>query len=500
MSIQLVLRCAAFAAALVPLAVTAAVYTVTNTNDSGSGSLRDAMLLANAHAGFDEIHFAIPGSGVHTIALESELPSIISPVLIDGYTQPGARVNTAGVGTNAELMIELRPATSLNHSGLILLAGSSGSTIRGLVVNRFDGVQINATAGGIDCVITGNFVGTDPTGTIGYPGGPGTRVGISAAGARCRVGGPTRGDRNLVSGLSNVGISATGDDVVVQGNLVGTTADGGAALGNSRGISVGSTTPGFVTHNVVVGGIISGTQTPYNVVSGNAGDGIEIVSGEGHRIEGNLVGLAAFPIATIPNGGAGIHVSGGSLIDIGSALDGGGNAVAGNLDAGILVSGTSTSEPQGVFIVGNTVFGNGDIPIDLAPGNVEGVTPNDTFDMDPGPNSLQNFPVLGPVTYTAAETHIHGRLHSTPDEVFRIDLYTVSSCDPSGHGGASSYVGLAGVVTDLSGNAEFDIVVPSILDSGFATATASRAVDLATSEFSACLQLGDRIFADGFDG
>src|SRR5690606_30781860 len=106
----------------------------------------------------------------------------------------------------------------------------------------------------------------------------------------------------------------------------------------------------------------------------------------------------------------------------------------------------------------------------------------------------------GPVTYTAAETHIHGRLHSTPDEVFRIDLYTVSSCDPSGHGGASSYVGLAGVVTDLSGNAEFDIVVPSILDSGFATATASRAVDLATSEFSACLQLGDRIFADGFDG
>lgn len=493
--------CLAAALAAAPFAAAGAVYTVITTGDAGPGSLRDAIGLANAHVGADEIHFAIPGGGVRTIEVLSALPGIIGPVLIDGYTQPEAAANTSGVGTNARIMIELRPATSLNSSGLALLVGSDGSTIRGLAVNRFDGTQILATAGGRNCVLTGNFVGTDPTGTIGYPGGPGTRIGIQAGGEGCRIGGPARADRNLVSGLSNVGIAASGSGVVIQGNLVGTTANGGAALGNSRGIRVGSTTPGVTTLDVVVGGAAGGAQTPYNVVSGNASNGIEIVSGEGHRVEGNLIGLAALPLAAIPNGGAGVEVSGGTLIDIGGVDDGAGNAIVGNLGPGIVLSGSADDgEPQGVFIVGNSVFGNGGLPVDLAAGGLEGVTANDALDADSGPNSLQNFPELGPVTYTATQTHIRGRLHSAPDEAFRIDLYTASSCDGSGHGGASSHVGLAGVVTDLEGDADFEIVVPSILDTGVATATASRAEDLATSEFSSCLALGDRLFADGFEG
>ena len=51
--------------------ISAVTFTVTNTNDAGAGSLRQAILDANASAGADDIVFAIPGPGVHTIVLAS---------------------------------------------------------------------------------------------------------------------------------------------------------------------------------------------------------------------------------------------------------------------------------------------------------------------------------------------------------------------------------------------------------------------------------------------
>ncbi|MBX9579110.1 MAG: hypothetical protein K2X87_02280, partial [Gemmataceae bacterium] len=69
-----------------------AVLTVTNTDDSGPGSLREAILDSNASAGVrDTIAFAIPGDEVHTIRPTSALPPIADPVVIDGYTQPGGQ-------------------------------------------------------------------------------------------------------------------------------------------------------------------------------------------------------------------------------------------------------------------------------------------------------------------------------------------------------------------------------------------------------------------------
>src|SRR6476660_2068466 len=85
-------------------------YTVSNTLESGPGSLRPAILDANGHAGADTIAFNIPGSSVRTIAPATELPVITSPVTIDGYTQPGSSVNTLAGGDNAVLLIELNGA------------------------------------------------------------------------------------------------------------------------------------------------------------------------------------------------------------------------------------------------------------------------------------------------------------------------------------------------------------------------------------------------------
>src|SRR5262245_38943113 len=64
------------------------VFTVTNTDDIGTGSLRQAITDANVAGG--TITFNIPGAGVHTISPLSVLPTITNAVVIDGYTQPGS--------------------------------------------------------------------------------------------------------------------------------------------------------------------------------------------------------------------------------------------------------------------------------------------------------------------------------------------------------------------------------------------------------------------------
>lgn len=66
-----------------PTRVRAATSTVTNTNDGGAGSLRQAILDANASAGTDTITFSISG----TITLSSTLPAINNDLMIDGTGQ-----------------------------------------------------------------------------------------------------------------------------------------------------------------------------------------------------------------------------------------------------------------------------------------------------------------------------------------------------------------------------------------------------------------------------
>ena len=109
----------------------AATFTVTNTNDSGAGSFRQAILDAEANSETDTINFNFPPGGVQTITPLSELPPITSSVIIDGTTQPGfgglpiIELNGASAGDNIDGL-----AISFNSS-------SGGSTVRGLVINHF---------------------------------------------------------------------------------------------------------------------------------------------------------------------------------------------------------------------------------------------------------------------------------------------------------------------------------------------------------------------------
>src|SRR5262249_51418713 len=115
------------------------IFTVSNTNDSGAGSLRQAILDANTAAtgtptAPDLIQFAILASGVQTIAPISPLPPITDPVTIDGYTQSGSSPNQLGIGPNtpghqlgdgdnAVLLIQLLGSNAgANASGLDVIA------------------------------------------------------------------------------------------------------------------------------------------------------------------------------------------------------------------------------------------------------------------------------------------------------------------------------------------------------------------------------------------
>ena len=114
---------------------------VTNTQDSGTGSLRQVILDANANSGLDTITFNIAGGGQQTIQLLSALPVITDPVIIDGTTQPGF---------TDKPIIELDGSGAGIGQGLQIDAGNS--TVRGLVINRFPGNGILLRANGNNVV------------------------------------------------------------------------------------------------------------------------------------------------------------------------------------------------------------------------------------------------------------------------------------------------------------------------------------------------------------
>jgi len=210
--------------------LSAATLTVTTTADSGAGSLRQAILDANSGAGADTIEFNISGGGPYVITpLPPGLPALTGPTTVDGTTQPGYAGSP---------IIEI---ANFSGTGLKLQGGSS--TVRAIVFRDLNaGISVESSGNHVE----GCFVGTDVTGTVAAANGTGVVVQAGANGNT--IGGSTVGARNVISSNAT-GIQLVNDaDNVVEGNLIGTTVTGGAALGNGDGISATLTT------NLVIGG------------------------------------------------------------------------------------------------------------------------------------------------------------------------------------------------------------------------------------------------------
>jgi hypothetical protein len=453
----------------VTLQASACSTVVINTNDTGTGSLRSAITCANDTAGIDIVSFNIPGSGVQTISPVTVLPTITDPVIIDGYTQPGAsaNMNGLGLGDNAVLMIELNGANSGFVNGLNISSG--GSTIEGLVINRF--VVGILLFGSGDNVIEGNFLGTDATGTVGLGGGTVAIVG----GANNTVGGATPKSRNVISANSyGIEIHSTGN--VIQGNFIGTDVTGSVDLGSSNdGVLLDGS-------GNMIGGTAPGTR---NIISGNDRWGIDVV-GPGNLVQGNFIGTDVTGTLPLGNGTPGNPAAGivldSMLNTIGGTAAGQGNIIAFNAVNGVYVaSGTGNS------ILSNSIFANTGLGIDLGP--AAGVTANDPGDADTGPNNLQNFPVLFGAVASGNSTIVSGRLNSLPSTFFRIEFFANDDADSTGYGEGQTFLGAVNRITDASCIATFGpISFPVPAGQGVITATATR-LDASlnpveTSEFS----------------
>ncbi|HKJ82348.1 MAG TPA: carboxypeptidase-like regulatory domain-containing protein, partial [Ignavibacteriaceae bacterium] len=308
------------------------IFVVVNTNDSGPGSLRQAILDANAHPGKDEIHFNIPGAGPFTIQPITSLPQIIDPVLIDGYSQPGASANTnqPELGTNAILKIEI-DGINAGGSGLNFLSGNS--TVRGLSIYHFDVSAISLETGGGN-IIEGNFLGTDALGIAGY----GNRRGILIAGSNNnKVGGTSPGARNLISANYGRNISIGGPAIgnVIQGNLIGCNITGSAALG-TNGISVLFAD----ADSNIIGGTTAGERNI--IVGSNTLAGI-VIQGKNNFVQGNFVGTNVTGTAAVGDTVSGILINNGSNNIIGGSASGARNLISGNGKYGLWISGDSTA-------------------------------------------------------------------------------------------------------------------------------------------------------------
>ena len=390
-----------------------ATFTVTNTNDSGPGSLRQAITDANAAGdGPHTINFSVAG----TIALASNLPAItVADVTIDGLSAPGA---ACGAPT-----VELDGGGDGGRTVGILVTNTSGPVIKGLVIRNFDGSGIaltNVSSSVIQC----NFIGTDITGTAlggaipffsyGNKGNFGRGISIVTTAAATGPGGGhiigNDGDNvndanewNLISGNGQGGIRFT--------EATGTSLDGNRIAGNLFGTDVTGT--------------VGAMATTTNLGNGNGGiifDGGTLATGDGsdnNVVEGNTVAYNG--VGTLP---------------------------------GIAVWNPST----GNRLSQNILFGNVAVGIDLYAGSAQdGVSNNDVNDTDAGGNGRLNFPVLNTITdYGNGTVDVSFDYQGLANTNFEIELYSnPSGADASNHGEAEVYHAAGTFMTDGSGNGSY---------------------------------------------
>jgi hypothetical protein len=476
----------------------AATITVTGTGDTiavdGSVTLREAITSINnganvnadvvavgAYGTNDMVVFNIAGgcAAPCTITMVGPLPALTKPMTIDGYTQPGASANTNAfpAALNTVLLIELDTTSS---GGLAVDAG--GTTIRGLVINRTNGDAIIITAAGGNVTIAGNFIGTNPAGTIAMPGSSGFAIAVEL-GNNNVIGGPAPADRNLLSGDPQGGVlvdpfGGANDGTRIQGNYIGSDVTGTVSLNSptSGGIRADGNSPSNRTTNTaIIGNLISGNGTA--ITDGSAG-GV---------IQGNLIGTQRDGITPLPNFEGVLLFSPGSNVTVGGSGAGQANVIAfnGANGPGILVE----SPSNGNLISQNSIHDNGNLGITL---QLIGVPlANDACDVDTTPGNLgQNYPVITSASIVAGNVTISGTLNSTASTDFHLEFFSNVACDPSGNGEGQTFIGSANVTTPV-GNCDVSfgpLVFPVPPGQTVFTATADDFSN--SSEFSACFAAG----------
>lgn len=254
-------------------------------------------------------------------------------------------------------------------------------------------------------------------------------------------------------------------NIIIQGNRIGVGADG-EALGNA----VSGITHSCSAHNIQIGGINPGQG---NIIANSGQHGIAISSNLPGCDDGNSANSRT------------IAITGNTIRD---------NSEVGVLNVLVGASSPPTLGAKGVTIRQNSIYGNGQLGIDLSNSGTsstllgDGVTPNGPANvLRDGPNNLVNYPVL-----TGAEhgsTIVAGTYEGIENEAYTLDFYSSEIADPSGHGPGQHWLGSETVTTDSTGIANFTHTFDvDTLDGHTVSATATNSMG-STSEFSATITM-----------
>ncbi len=377
------------------------LFLVINSNDSGPGSLRQAILNANAATEPVTISFAIPatdggfvdvdsvisggdvGPDVFRITPLTALPLINNvgghAVSILGETQHDETGDTNPFGPEIELV-----GSALTGFAQGLDIVSKDVTVRDLVINQFPGVGIWIR--GDNALISGNYIGTDPTGSLDRGN---TDVGIIAQGANnIAIGGALAAEGNVISGNRRGITLEQTDGAKILNNFIGVDVSGTFAIPNgedfhdSKGINVNTST------NLVIGAAGAG-----NVISGTVGSfggGIAISTCDTVVIAANKIGTNADGTAAIGNVYAGVTIVSSDNITIGGSSPGEGNLISGNLSDGVFLELTNN-----VSLFGNTIGAaiNGETAI---PNRGQGISSHSSWGLTfGGPSASQRNVISG---------------------------------------------------------------------------------------------------------
>lgn len=329
---------------------------VTNTLDSGPGSLRAAMYYAIEHPG-TTITFNIPAgdagfsNNVFNIQPSDALPSLWANTTLDATTEP-LSTNPNG----PEILLDGRLGFSLSVFPSGLRFRGTNCTARGFTIQNFPSFSV--LMDGTNCVgntVSGCYLGIDPTGNIAVTNGV-LPLQISGGAISNVVGGTTVAARNVIGGSVFQGLVIRDDGTrfnTVLGNYIGLNAPGSAALANGwSGIQIF----GGAQSNLI-GGF---TVAARNVISGNNFQGIAIsdVGTSGNVIAGNFIGLNPAGSAALANGWSGIDVFNGAAANI----IGPSNVIAGNFNYGVAISSTSLWNVVQGNIIGLNAVGTAPVP------------------------------------------------------------------------------------------------------------------------------------------
>jgi hypothetical protein len=275
---------------------------------NGICSLRAAITEGNALSGSTpltphQITFTVPVVNV----INGSLPTMAAPFLVTGPVL----INGSGNGS-------AHGCISLSDSGTPAIGyvdGATGSTVTLLSIGNCSGDGISANGHGYHFV--GNFIGVDPTGLIAMPN---TGHGISLSASHVY---------NNVDTSALAALFAAFPQLPIQQSDIGTFA-------NNLATTLISLNPNFISGNVI---------------SANAINGIELFSQNlaATFVSGNMIGTDITGNIAMPNGGAGIHLTGSTF----GNLIGPGNTISGNTAEGVRVDSGTVYLPN--FIMGNRI-------------------------------------------------------------------------------------------------------------------------------------------------